>query len=146
MELRRGGHTRVTTVTIRRTDLARTACNRFEAGGVTSGTGGVVMCAGRIRGSRGVAALVALAIVSVLSVAAGADRDIPVQFAGRVQWIAGEVLIVATDDDESISVDLAHVPQDEYQRLRNNDRVVVTGSISSEQSRVVATSIETVEP
>ena len=104
------------------------------------------MCSGRIRGSRGVAALVALAIVSVLSVAAGADRDIPVQFAGRVQWIAGEVLIVATDDDESISVDLAHVPQDEYQRLRNNDRVVVTGSISSEQSRVVATSIETVEP
>ena len=104
------------------------------------------MHSGRIRGSRGVAALVALAIVSVLSVAAGADGDTPVQFEGRVQWIAGEMLTVATDDDLSISVDLAHVPQDEYQRLRNNDRVVVTGSISSEQSRVVATSIQPVEP
>ena len=104
------------------------------------------MRSGRIRGSRGVAALIVLAIVSVLSVAAGADGDIPVQFEGRVQWIAGEMLTVATDDYQSISVDLTHVPQDEYQRLRNNDRVVVTGSISSEQSRVVATSIEPVEP
>jgi hypothetical protein len=104
------------------------------------------MRSGRIRGSRGVAALVALAIVSVLSIAAGADGDIPVQFEGRVQWIAGEMLTVATDDDQSISVDLAHVPQDEYQRLQNNDRVVVTGSISSGQGRVLATSIEAVEP
>jgi hypothetical protein len=31
-------------------------------------------------------------------------------------------------------------------RLQSNDRIVVTGSISSEQSRVAATSIEALEP
>jgi len=99
----------------------------------------------RIGGSRGVAALIAVAILSVLAVGVRAEADIAVRFEGRVQWIAGETLTVAIDGDQSISVDLAYVPQDEYQRLRNNDRVVVTGSISSKQSRVVATSIELLE-
>lgn len=99
-----------------------------------------------IRGSLGVAALIALATLSVLSIAEGADGHIPVRFEGRVQWIAGETLTVATDDDLSISVDLAHVPQDQYQRLHSNDRVVVIGNISSAQSRVLATSIAPLEP
>ena len=96
-----------------------------------------------IRGSQGVAALIALALLSVLSVTASAADDTPVRFGGRVQWIAGETLTVATDDDQSISVDLRHVPQDEYQRLGSNDRVVVTGTIA--RNRVVATSIEQLE-
>ena len=100
----------------------------------------------QILGSLGVAALIALATLSVLSLAEGADGHLPVRFEGRVQWIAGETLTVATDDDLSISVDLAHVPQDQYQRLQRNDRVLVIGNIVSEQSRVLATSIEPLAP
>ncbi len=99
-----------------------------------------------IRGSRGVAALMALALLSVLSVTASAADDTPVRFQGRVLWIAGEMLMVATDDSQSINVDLTHVPQGEYQRLGSNDRVVVTGTIPTEGNRVVATSIEPLEP
>jgi hypothetical protein len=93
-----------------------------------------------------VAAFTAVTILSVLTMAAAGEDDIPVRFEGRVQWIAGDTLTVATDNDQSISIDLGHVSQDEYQRLRSNDRIVVTGTISSEQSRVVATSIEALEP
>jgi len=38
------------------------------------------------------------------------------------------------------------VSQDEYQRLERNDLVIVTGIIPAENNRVVATSIEPVEP
>ena len=99
-----------------------------------------------IRGSRGVAVLMVLALLSVLSLAASAADETPVRFEGRVLWIAGETLMVATDDSQSINVDLTHVPQDAYQRLGSYDRVVVTGTIPREQSRVVATSIESLEP
>ena len=99
-----------------------------------------------IRCSRGVAALMALALLSVLSVTASAVDDTPVRFEGRVLWIAGGPLMVATDDSQSVNVDLTHVPQDEYQRLGSNDRVLVTGTIPTERNRVVATSIEPLEP
>jgi len=92
-----------------------------------------------------VVTLAALALLSVLSVTASAADDDPVQFEARVLWIAGQTLMVATDESQSINVDLARVAQDEYQRLRNNDRVVVTGIIPAEQDRVVATSNEQLE-
>ncbi len=98
-----------------------------------------------IRGSRGAAALMALALLSVLSVGASA-ADAPVHFQARVLWIAGQTLMVATDDGQSISVDLTHVPQDQYQRLASNDRVVVTGAIPTERNRVVGVSLEQLEP
>jgi len=84
----------------------------------------------------------AVAILSVLCVTASAAEDTPVRFEGRVLWIAGETLMVATDDSQSINVDLRHVPQDEYQRLGSYDRVIVTGTIPIEGNRVAATSIE----
>jgi len=88
----------------------------------------------------------ALALLSVLSATASAADDTPVRFQGRVLWIAGETLMVATDDSQSINVDLTHVPQDAYQRLERYDRVVVTGTIPREQNRVEATSIESLGP
>ena len=99
-----------------------------------------------IRGSRGVAGLMALVLLSVLSLASSAVGEAPVRFQGRVLWVAGATLMVATDDDLSINVDLTHVPQDAYQRLERYDRVVVTGTIPREQNRVVATSIESLGP
>jgi uncharacterized protein YdeI (BOF family) len=88
----------------------------------------------------------ALALLSLLSFAASAADETPVRFEGRVLWIAGQTLMIATDDSQSINVDLKHVPQDAYQRLGSYDRVVVTGTIPRDQNRVEATSIESLEP
>jgi len=93
-----------------------------------------------------VATLMALALLSVLSVTPSVADDAPVHFRARVLWIAGDTLMVATDDGQSVNVNLTRVPQDQYQRLRINDRVVVTGAIPTEQDRVEATSIEQFEP
>jgi len=98
------------------------------------------------RGSRTLIALLALALLCVLSVTTGAAEVMPVRFEGRVLWIAGTTLMVATDDSQSINVDLTHVPLDEYQGLRSNDYVVVVGTIPAERNRIVATSIEPLEP
>jgi len=98
-----------------------------------------------IGGPLAAAAVTALFLWSALSVAS-ADDDLPIQFQGRVMWIAAQTLMVATDDSQSIRVDLTHVAQDQYQRLESNDRVVVTGTIPTGRNRVVATSIEPLEP
>lgn len=58
----------------------------------------------------------------------------------------GRDLLVATDNSQSVNVDLTHVPLDEYQRLRSNDYIVVVGTIAAERDRIVATSIEPLEP
>src|SRR5258707_10222524 len=94
-----------------------------------------------IRGSRGVAALMALALLCVLSVTASAADDTPVRFEGRVLWIAGTTLVVATEGSQTIAVDLTHVPLDEYQRLQSSDYIVVVGTVPTERNRIVATSI-----
>jgi len=109
------------------------------------GAGGADSFGGR-GGSRGVATLMALALLSVLSVTPSVADEAPVHFRARVLWIAGDTLMVATDDGQSVNVNLTRVPQDQYQRLRINDRVVVTGAIPTEQDRVEATSIEQFEP
>jgi len=88
----------------------------------------------------------ALALLSVLSVTPSVADEAPVHFRARVLWIAGDTLMVATDDGQSVNVNLTRVPQDQYQRLGINDRVVVTGTIPIEQDRVEAASIERLEP
>jgi hypothetical protein len=69
-----------------------------------------------------------------------------VRFEGRVLWIAGTTLVAATEESQSITVDLTHVPLDEYLRLRSNDYIVVVGTIPIERNRIVAASIEPLEP
>ena len=98
------------------------------------------------RASRSWAALAALVLLCVVSVTTSAADDTRVSFGGRVQWIAGTTLVVATEDEQSITVDLTHVPLDEYMRLRSNDYVVVVGTIPTERNRILATSIEPLEP
>jgi hypothetical protein len=99
-----------------------------------------------VRGSRTLMTLTALALLSLLPVTASAADVDSIQFQARVLWIAGETMVVATDNSQSINVDLRQVSQDEYQRLERNDLVIVTGIIPAENNRVVATSIEPVEP
>jgi len=85
-----------------------------------------------------------LTFAAVLWVGSSAADDTLVQFPGRVSWIAGETLVVSTDDGPSLAIDLSRVHQDEYQRLVTGDRVIVTGSVG--RNGVLATSIESVEP
>jgi hypothetical protein len=99
-----------------------------------------------VRGSRTLMTLTASALLSLLPVTASAADVDSIQFQARVLWIAGETMVVATDNSQSINVDLRQVSQDEYQRLERNDLVIVTGIIPAENNRVVATSIEPVEP
>jgi type 1 fimbria pilin len=92
------------------------------------------------------AVLTALAFSGAISVASSAADEIPVRFQGRVTGIAAESMTVATDDSPNVAVDLSQVAQDEYQRLATGDLVVVTGTIPTGRNRVVATSIESLEP
>jgi len=90
------------------------------------------------------AIVTALAFLGALSVGSSSADDTLVRFAGRVSWIAGETLVVSTDGGASVSIDLSHVHQDEYQRLVTGDRVIVTGTAGG--NRILGTSIEPVEP
>ena len=69
-----------------------------------------------------------------------------VRLQGRVSWIAGETLVISTDDTPSIRIDLSQVDQADYQRLASGDRVIVTGIIPDERDRIVATSIVSLSP
>jgi hypothetical protein len=66
------------------------------------------------------------------------------RFVGTVQWISGQRLALALDDDTSIPVDLTNVDQGSYQDLSPGDRIVVIGRPSPERDRLIATSIATV--
>jgi len=71
---------------------------------------------------------------------------------GRVQWIAGQTMILTTNTDLmgsyvpqapwSVRVDLTRVPQDEYGTLAQGDFVAVTGLLSEDNRLVVGASIE----
>src|SRR5438046_9742278 len=89
------------------------------------GAGGADGFGGR-GGSRGVATLMALALLSVLSVTPGVADDAPVHLRARVLWIAGDTLMVATDDGQTVNVNLTRVPQAQYPRRAINDHVGVT--------------------
>ena len=94
---------------------------------------------------RSLAALMAALVVAILLPVATATAQ-PVTFQGRVSWVAGETLIVSTADTPSVRIDLRQVDQDEYQRLRSGDLILVTGDIPEAGDRVIASSIELLAP
>ena len=65
-------------------------------------------------------------------------------YEGRVQWIAGSTLILATDDGWSIRVDLTRVAQSDYSGLGPRDRIIVSGTLSEDGNYVLGLSIERV--
>jgi len=75
------------------------------------------------------------------AVAVSTAQELPVSFQGRVQWVAGDTLVVALDGSPSINVELSVVAQDQYQGLEGGDWVLVTGTVTMERDRVVASSI-----
>lgn len=89
------------------------------------------------------AALVVLVVLVLLAAVlepAGA-QDRAVRFDGRVQWIAGHVMVVQLDTGHSVNVHLLRVPQDQYAVLTQNERVVVTGMIADSSRSVIGASV-----
>src|SRR5258708_39631542 len=90
------------------------------------------------------AVVTALTLVAGLPPASGAADDASVRFMARVSWIASDTMVVSTDSNPALSIDLSRVPQDEYQRLATGAYVMVTGTLGGR--RILATSIESLEP
>jgi hypothetical protein len=88
---------------------------------------------------------IALGLVAILVLAcapAGTEAQGRwVRFNGRVQWIAGQVMVVQLDTGLSVSVDIARVPQDEYAALSRSERIGVIGIVTDSSRQVIATSI-----
>ncbi len=74
--------------------------------------------------------------------ASAAPQDRAVNLGGRVQWIAGQTLILDVDDGPSVRIDLTRVPQGDYQSLSQGEPIFVTGVLSSDYRRVMGTSIQ----
>ena len=62
-------------------------------------------------------------------------------------WLSANQLQLVLDNGLSISVDLARVPQDQYQTLTpgRRDRVSVVGVVSADNQRLIATSLTRVQ-
>jgi cold shock CspA family protein len=89
--------------------------------------------------------LVAVVVSLVLcgAVAPGAAQERVVRVEGRVQWIAGEKMMLIPDSGAlPIEVDITQVPQDNYQTLKAGDPVVVSGVVSPDNRKVIATSVQ----
>jgi hypothetical protein len=106
------------------------------------------LCPGRSTPSRGrhAALLVVVAAMVLASVPAPAGaQEWWVRFDGRVQWLAGDLMVVSANGRSNVSVDLRRVPQDEYGGLSGGDWVMVIGVIRHSDRRVIGISVRRVE-
>ena len=74
---------------------------------------------------------------SLVFVPSGADAQERIRIEGWVQWIAGNRMQLMTYSD-SVAVDLKEADQSAYRALRERDRVVVDGVVSTDRRRVIA--------
>jgi hypothetical protein len=77
----------------------------------------------------------------LLAAPLAAEAQGVVYYEGRVQWIAGATLILATDEGWSIRVDLTRVDQTEYSGLGTRARIIVSGIISEDGNYLIGLSI-----
>ena len=93
----------------------------------------------------GTRCLVAVVVSLVLlgAVAPGGAQDKIVRLQGRVQWIAGEKMMLIPDNGGlPIEVDIKQVPQDDYRTLAEGDPVAVSGVVSPDGRKLIATSVQ----
>lgn len=83
--------------------------------------------------------VLALALLLVVPVAA---QDVVIRLDGRVQWIAGEKMMLIPDDGEPpVEVDIKQVPLDQYRTLTENDPVTVRGVVAPSGRKLIARSV-----
>ncbi len=97
--------------------------------------------------------LVAVALTGRLGLGVATAQDGPVRVQGRVEWIAGETMVIAPDGlvvapggTTAINVDLTPIDQGAYAGLATGVRVAVVGTIANNYNRVIAGSIERLSP
>ena len=89
-------------------------------------------------------AVLALALVSLMLASAPAPavaQEWSIRFDGRVQWVAGQQMVVDSDFGSSITVNLLRVPQGEYAGLTTGDRVTIIGVVRNGNPRVQGRSV-----
>jgi hypothetical protein len=86
-------------------------------------------------------AAIALSLVIAGALAPASAQGRYVRLDGWVQWIAADKMQLIVDGGASVAVDLTQVPQEQYRALRQRDRVSVIGVVSSDNRRVLATSV-----
>ena len=64
-----------------------------------------------------------------------------VELEGRVQWIAGQKLMLLLNGGRGVDVDITQVPLDQYRMLSQGDPVVVVGTVSRDNRRVFASAV-----
>jgi hypothetical protein len=87
-------------------------------------------------------ALIAAMLLALAgAVAPAAAQGQYLQVEGWVQWIAADRMQLVLDNGLSLAIDLTRVPQDQYRTLAQRDRVAVVGVVSSDNRRLMASSI-----
>jgi hypothetical protein len=86
-------------------------------------------------------AFIAMIAACLLAAPLAAEAQGLVYYEGRVQWISGSTLILATDEGLSIRVDLTRVDQSEYSGLGPRARIIVTGMVSEDGNYLIGRSI-----
>ncbi len=64
-----------------------------------------------------------------------------VEIDGRVQWIAGQKLMLMLSSGGGVDVDIAQVPLDQYRNLTQGDPVMVVGTVSRDNRKVFASTV-----
>jgi cold shock CspA family protein len=84
-----------------------------------------------------------ISLILIEAAAPGAAQDQVVRVQGRVQWIAGEKMMLIPDNGAlPIEIDIKQVPQDDYRTLKEGDPVVVSGGVSRDGRKLIATSVQ----
>ena len=89
----------------------------------------------------GVLVAVALSIALAGALVPAIAQGPLIRLDGRVQWIAGQTLMLMTDFGQSVGVDLASVDLDQYRGLTQGVHVIVIGRLSEDYRKVYATSV-----
>jgi len=88
-----------------------------------------------------VVVVVALVLFAAGAPVAAQDKIVSVQ--GRVQWIAAEKMMMIPDNGAlPVEVDIKQVPQDDYRTLKEGDPIVVSGVVSRDGRKLIATSVK----
>ena len=86
---------------------------------------------------------VVVSLVLFGGLAPGAAQDKVVSVQGRVQWIAGEKMMLIPDSGAPpVEIDIKQVPLDNYRTLTEGDPVVVSGVVSPDGRKLIATSVQ----
>lgn len=89
------------------------------------------------------AAVAALIVLGTFAAASPQGQAVTLQ--GRVQWIAGEKMMVIPDNgDRPVEVDLKKASLDDYRTLTEGDPIVVSGVVSEDGTKLIAQSIQPV--